>query len=254
LLHENLAQPIDHLPKPKGRPKKSANSNSSSNTPAPTIALAPGDRVEQQRAATPAPRKQHVPEQQKKRGTVENLTDEEQELQQVLRNAGCGHLFPALKARSITVTVLRRFSFSDFTTCLNIEVAAAYAIMQALCGQAAPKRHRSEVSSGNRESKNQQTDGTTPAPPEAQEDRQASPTQGEGLDDAMMEAADLFGDFDDEPPAPRLEQPPSDILQDLHSVAEACVMHTSASSSQTAPPLQNSVEALVVNASRIKSH
>ena len=89
-----------------------------------------------ERALTHATEQSPAPAQEAQVKTPE-IIGEAPAMQEVFRASGCGHHFRACKNRGVTVDMLKAFSFSDFYTCLGIDIRSAHAIMQALTSSAA---------------------------------------------------------------------------------------------------------------------
>ena len=138
LMNEGIAELAEALARAKGRPRKSS-ANAGKGVPVEAATtMAPGPVVVALRAQAPGTSAlMRHPTEQSRDSSQSSLSAEERELQEILRASGCGHHFRACKNRGVTVHMLKAFSFSDFYTCLGIDIRSAHAIMQALTSSAA---------------------------------------------------------------------------------------------------------------------
>ncbi|CAK9053606.1 Uncharacterized protein SCF082_LOCUS29186, partial [Durusdinium trenchii] len=118
MLHQNTIDVVQlPRPRPKGRPK-----TRSQHCP-PGGTLTPGPAVSRASPATPL--SADVLQSQA-------LSASESVLRELLRRAGCGHYFPAMKRHGATVQALSSFGFADFVTIFGMKVSEAHILMSTL--------------------------------------------------------------------------------------------------------------------------
>ena len=122
MLHQNTIDVVQlPRPRPKGRPK-----TRSQHCP-PGGTLTPGPAVSRASPATPL--SADVLQSQA-------LSASESVLRELLRRAGCGHYFPAMKRHGATVQALSSFGFADFVTIFGMKVSEAHILMSTLKDEA----------------------------------------------------------------------------------------------------------------------
>ena len=122
MLHQNhINESQVPKPKPKSRPKKSHGGPA----PPPALHLQPGCASEPRPILPPAaPR--DPPE----------LLPDQVALRNILRKAGCGHLYPAMQQQGATIAALRSFTFTDFSAIFSVNVGLAHNKLMQLLAEA----------------------------------------------------------------------------------------------------------------------